>query len=305
MKIAIYLAAVPKNKNELKLAVLNRFGTGVSLSGDTVEFVRDYKVIKSDIAVMQGYVHHDTSSDHLKLRKSILDNNENTLVIDSNLFQFANTTIPNYYLRYSLNGIFPTTGFYFDNKINTTRWDSISSKLGITLSEYRSAGDHILICLQRVDGWSMCGTSVQYWLDTTIKKIRACSNRPIIVRKHPGDRRQSTLILKDPTVKFSTNESLNTDLKNCWATVTYNSSPGIASLISGVPVFVTDPTPQRSQTWPIANTNLSTIESPVLHDRIEWLHRISQSHWNDDEVASGEAWRFMRERLCILKPNLS
>jgi hypothetical protein len=304
MKIAIYLAAVPKNKNELKLAVLNRFGAGASLSGDTVEYVRDYKVIKSDIAVMQGFVHNDTASDHLKLRKNILDNNENTLVIDSNLFQFANKAIPNYYLRYSLNGIFPTTGFYFDNKINESRWNSISSKLGITLAEYRTNGEHILICLQRVDGWSMCGTNVQQWLDNTIKTIRTYSNRPIIVRKHPGDRRQSTLILKDLTAKFSVNESLNADLKNCWASVTYNSSPGIASLISGVPVFVTDPTPQRSQTWPVANTDLSTIDNPVLCDRKEWLHRISQSHWNDDEITSGEAWRFMRERLCILKPNL-
>jgi hypothetical protein len=34
-----------------------------------------------------------------------------------------------------------------------------------------------------------------------------------------------------------------------------------------------------------------------LHDREEWINKISQSHWNDDEVASGQAWTFIRERL--------
>jgi hypothetical protein len=303
MKLAIYLAAVPANKNEIKLAVLRRFGQGVSLSGDSVEFVNDHCYVQSDVAVIQGYVHQDISRPHLALRRQILDNNPNTIVIDSNLFQFSNPALQNYYLRYSLNGIFPTTGFYFDNRLDPKRWQAISQRLGINLVPYRPNGSHILVCLQRVDGWSMCGADVQRWLDKTIKRIRSYSNRPIVVRKHPGDRRQNSLTFsKDYTI--STSPSILDDFKNCWATVTYNSSPGVASLINGVPVFVTDPVPQQSQTWPICNTDLSQIENPLMPDRQEWIDRLCQSHWNDDEIASGEAWRFMRERLGILRPNL-
>ncbi len=303
MKVAIYLAAVPKNKNEVKLAVLRRFGDGVSKAGDTVEIVTENKLVNSDVAVMQGFVHQDISSPHLLLRRRILDNNQNSLVIDSNLFQFANPDLQNYYLRYSLNGIFPTTGFYFDNKIDTSRWEKISKRLNSPMKDYRKAGNHILICLQRVDGWSMCGNNVQQWLNQTVAKIRQFSNRPIVVRKHPGDRRQNSLVFSNQYT-VSTNPSLLDDLKNCWAMVTYNSSPGIAALINGIPVFVTDPVPQQSQTWPICNTDIAQIENPVLGDRSDWIHRISQSHWNDEEVASGEAWQFLRERLCILRPNL-
>lgn len=303
MKIAIYLAAVPKNKNEIKLAVLRRFGQGVQAIGDQVEFITDYKLVKSDVAVMQGFVHNDTTSAHLKLRKDILDNNENTVVIDSNLFQFANPALQNFYLRYSLNGIFPTTGFYFDNSIDESRWISISNRLNIPLQPYRSSGGHILICLQRVDGWSMCGADVQHWLDNTVRIIRKFTNRPIIVRKHPGDKRQKDLKFSN-LYHVSTNPDINTDLNNCWATITYNSSPGIASLIRGVPVFVTDPNPQQSQTWPLCNTDLSKIENPDMPDRTTWINKISQSHWNDQEVESGQAWKFMRDRLCILRPNL-
>ncbi len=299
MKIAIYLTTIPKNKSETKLAVLNRFGEGILKSSDQVEFVNDSNLVDCDVAVMQGYVHRDITSPHLQLRKRILDNHKNVIVIDSNLFQFANAELANYYLRYSLNGIFPTTGFYFDNKIDTARWQSISNKLNIELKNDRTSGDHILICLQRVDGWSMGSTSVQDWLDHTVKKIKKYSNRPIIVRKHPGDRKQDHLKFSSQYT-ISTASKLVDDLKNCWATVIYNSSPGIASLINGVPVFVTDQTPQQSQTWPVCNTDLRLVENPIMHNRTEWIHRISQSHWNDDEVASGQAWTFIRERLDLL-----
>ena len=300
MKIAIYLAAVPQNKNAIKLAVLRRFGEGARRCGDTVEIVENVKIVNSDVAVMQGFVHQDISRPHLLLRRNILDSNPNTVVIDSNLFQFSNPDLQNYYLRYSLNGIFPTTGFYFDNKLDPKRWQSISQRLGINLVPYRSNGSHILVCLQRVDGWSMCGTDVQRWLDKTIKRIRSCSNRPIVIRKHPGDRKQNNLTFsKDYTI--STSPSILDDFKNCWATVTYNSSPGVASLINGIPVFVTDPVPQQSQTWPICNTDLSQIENPLMLNRQEWIDRLCQSHWNDDEVASGEAWKFLRERLNLYR----
>ena len=300
MKIAIYLAAVPQNKNAIKLAVLRRFGEGARRCGDTVEIVENVNIVNSDVAVMQGFVHQDVSRPHLLLRRNILDSNPNTVVIDSNLFQFSNSELQNYYLRYSLNGIFPTTGFYFDNKLDPARWQSISQRLRINLVPYRSNGSHILVCLQRVDGWSMCGVDVQRWLDKTVKRIRNYSNRPIVVRKHPGDRRQNSLTFsKDYTI--STSPSILDDFKNCWATVTYNSSPGVASLITGVPVFVTDPVPQQSQTWPICNTDLLQIENPLMPDRQEWIDSVCQSHWNDDEVASGEAWRFLRERLSLYR----
>ena len=302
MKIAIYLAAVPKNKNEIKIAILKNFGIGAAAVGDSIEFVDNFAVVKSDVAVLQGYVHQDISSPHLKLRRDVLDSNQNTIIIDSNLFQFANPGLANYYLRYSLNDVFPDTGFYFDNNISRDRWRSISQKLGISLKDYRK-GKHILICLQRIDGWSMDGTNVQHWLDTTVEKIRKYTDRPILVRKHPGDRRQQTIRV-DNRCRISNSASILEDLEKAHATVTFNSSPGVASLIEGVPAFVTDPKFYRSQTYPICNTSLDKIENPEQFDRDAWIHRICQSHWNEDEIRSGDAWKFMRERLGILKPSL-
>jgi hypothetical protein len=301
MKVAIYLSAVPKAKNEINLAVLNRFASGVFVNNDSVELVTDYNTVSSDVAVIQGFVHEDITSPHLRLRKNVLDSNNRTIVIDSNLFQFADPNRANYYLRYSLNGVFPTTGFYFDNSIDTTRWPIIQKTLNIKLKDYRLVGDHILICLQRIGGWSLQSADLQQWLDTTIEKLQMYSDRKIIVRKHPGDRAQSQVRLKYKNVEFASGQSLVDDLSKAWATITYNSSPGIASIVNGVPVFVTDPKPQNSQLFPVCDTDLSRIETPTTFDRTELLHRLAQSHWNDEEVTSGAAWKFMRERIVTLK----
>ncbi len=295
MKLAIYLAAVPKNKNEKKIAILKNFGAGASANNESVIYVENYTVVPSDIAVMQGFVHKDFTPPHLKLRKNILESNKRTVIIDSNLFQFSNPALANYYLRYSLNGIFPNTGFYFDNRIDHTRWASISKTMGMTLKDYRKNGNHILICLQRIGGWSMGDTDVQKWLKSVVKQIRNHTDRPILVRRHPGDKKQETISL--PNIKFSKSPSIIDDLRNAWATVTFNSSPCVPSLIEGIPVFVTDPIPQKSQCWPICDTDLSKIEIPTLHDREPWIHKLSQSHWNDEEVISGAAWRFLKERI--------
>ena len=302
MKIAIYLTSISTNKNAIKLAVLRRFGAGISKSTDQVEFVNGHDLIDCEVAVLLGFVHNDISSPHLQLRKKVLNNHKNIIIIDSNLFQFANAGLANYYLRYSLNDVFPDTGFYFDNKISRDRWRSISQRLGIALRDYRK-GKHILICLQRVDGWSMDGTDVQNWLDRTVAEIRKHTDRPILVRKHPGDRRQQTIRI-DNRCRISNSASILEDLDKAHATVTFNSSPGVASLIEGVPAFVTDPKFYRSQTYPICNTSLDKIENPEQFDRDAWIHRICQSHWNEDEIRSGDAWKFMRERLGILKPSL-
>jgi hypothetical protein len=169
------------------------------------------------------------------------------------------------------------------------------------LKDYRTSGDHILLCLQRNGGWSMGSFDVQDWTIQTINTIRSYSDRPIIIRPHPGDKAsQEYLDPRNPkcrikfskAVRLSTNVNLVDDLKNCWAAVNYNSSPVVGAAIEGVPIFVMDPA--KSQCAEIANTNLMQIENPLLLDRQRWVERLSMFHWNFDELQSGECWQHMR-----------
>ena len=124
----------------------------------------------------------------------------------------------------------------------------------------------------------------------------------MLFRSHPGDKttkriiepRSSTCRIKfSKALTLSNSANLLDDLKNCWAAINYNSSPVVGAAIEGIPIFVTDP--ERSQCADIANTDLSLIEKPNMPDRQAWAERLAMSHWNFDELKSGECWHHMRQ----------
>lgn len=299
--IAIYHKTVPNAKNPEKVNLLKFFAEGARKMGEQVVEVNDSAVRPTDVGLIQGWLAGEPTTAHLQLRKRVIENQLNrgkyVLTADSNLFLYANTENPLHYLRYSFNGVFPNTGIYFDSIIDPSRWKKISQNLKISLKDYRTTGNHILLLLQRNGGWSMGNFDVQDWALSTINQIRTYSDRPIIIRAHPGDKAAREYL--DPNNKkcrlkftkgitLSKNKNLLDDLTNCWAAVNYNSSPVVGAAIEGVPIFVCDP--GKSQSAEIANTDFSKLENPELKDRQKWVERLSMFHWNFDELRSGEAW---------------
>ena len=301
--VAYYAGIPPNNSNLEKPQILDYFCQGVIATGDSAIAHREMSVLDCDVALIQGFVHDDGKQlPHLKLRKSVIDqqkkNNKRSLVVDSNLFLYVDKKNPLHYLRYSFDGVFPTTGFYFDQDIDPARWNKISKDLNLNLKPWRNSGNHILLCLQRNGGWSMGGISSIDWLNKTINDIRKYSNRPIVVRAHPGDKKiKSILKINHKNVSLSTKENLVDDFRGAWATVVYNSSPSVASIIEGVPAFLTDSVPQHSQSFDVANTNISNIENPAILDRQSWIEKLSMCHWNFNELRSGEAWNFFKKYI--------
>ena len=301
--VAYYAGIPPNNNNMEKPQILDYFCQGVVASGDTAIAHRDLTTLDCDVALIQGFVHeHGKSAPHLQLRHNAValqkKNQRRSLLVDSSLFLYSNKTNPMHYLRYSFDGVFPTTGFYFDRDVDPARWTQISKDLGIELKPWRTQGSHILICLQRNGGWSMRGLDVIQWMNTIILEIRKYSKRPIVVRSHPGDKKiGSYLKINHKSVSLSTKSDLREDLQNAWATVVYNSSPSVASIIEGIPAFLTDPMPEHSQSLAVANTDISRIEDPVMFDRQTWIERLSMCHWKFDELKSGTAWQFFKKYI--------
>jgi hypothetical protein len=299
--VAYYGGIPPNNSNPEKPQILDFFIEGVRKVGDVGIDHRQMSVIPCDIALIQGFVHEQGKTlPHLTLRKQAIDlqrqNKKRSLIVDSNLFLYADPENSKRYLRYSFDGVFPTTGFYFDKIIDPQRWNTISANLNISLKDWRKNGNHILICLQRLGGWSMKGLDSTVWLDSVIKSIRKYSDRSIVVRPHPNDKKiKAVLKVKHHKVTISNRPNIKEDLFNAWATVVYNSSPSVVSNIEGVPVFLTDPEPRNSQSSDVSNIDISLIENPMMLDRSQWIEKISMCHWNFEELRSGEAWNFFKQ----------
>lgn len=307
-RITVYHKTVPNKKNQEKVDLLNFFAQGARAKKEPVTDATGYNIIENtDVAIIQGWVAPGQPvTPHGDLRKRVIEHqlklSKYVIGVDSNLFLYANTDNPLHYLRYSFNGIFPTTGIYCDTPVDSYRWSKISKDLNISLKDYRTSGNHILICMQRNGGWSMGGIDNQVWLINTITEIRKHSNRPIVVRLHPGDKETKRIFKAGPplckikfdySVTLSNNENLLDDLKDCWAVVNHNSSPVVGAAIEGYPIFVTDP--NNSQCKDIANTSLAQIETPLLPDRQKWVERISMFHWKFSELKTGECWDHMKK----------
>ena len=311
MRVISFMATLPskmllaRNHHEEKPQTLLRFVEGARVCGDQALVHHAMTVEPCDVAVMLGWVHeYGKHAPHLAFRQAILDQQRRSggrvLIADSNLFLYKNTANPQHYLRYSFDGIFPSTGQYCDQSPDPDRWQTIQQNLGVGLRPWRTQGDHILLCLQRQGGWSMQGRSVLDWAADTLIDLRNHTDRPIRVRTHPGDKKARSYIgsfrpadtLKRVTLSDPAS-TLMEDLRNCWAVVNHNSSPAVAAAIEGVPIFVTDPA--SSQAKQVANTDLSHIEMPDLPDRDQWIQRLSQFHWSHDDLSSGRCWCHMRQ----------
>jgi hypothetical protein len=68
-----------------------------------------------------------------------------------------------------------------------------------------------------------------------------------------------------------------------WATVSWNSNPGIHSVIAGVPAIVgTD-----SLAYDVAEHDLSNIENPAMPNRTQWLNDYAWTEFTVEEIAQG------------------
>ena len=248
-----------------------------------------------DLAIIQGWFKENSNAPHNSLRKKIIEhqfkNNKHVLTIDGNIFHYMSQ---GKYFRYSINGIFANTGYYFDHKIDPQRWETISKDIGCKLVPWRHAGNHILLLAQKNSGWTMQEKSSLDWAIGVISEVKKYSDRKIVIRVHPTDISQKSKyqeISKLYTnVEVSDKINIRDDLSDAWCSITHNSSPGAVSIIEGIPTFITDPMWERSPAAPVGNINIADIETPFMPDRQEWVERIAMSHFSIDDISSGLLW---------------
>lgn len=300
MKVVAYLNGIPKsNSNPDKPKMLLDFIQGVRSLGDQGVVVEKGNPIDCDVAVLQGFVHeHSKDSPHLKLRQAVIDrqrqNGKRFIVIDSNLFLYRNPNSK--FFRFSYDGVFPNTGEYCNQNSNSDNWNRIKNKLNFDLQPWKiNQGKYVLVCLQRDGGWSMGGLSVSNWLSSIIKEIKQYTDKPIVLRPHPGDKHSKKIAEKsiENGVTLSTRETLLEDLNHAWACITYNSSPGVASAIEGVPTFALNL--EQSQASDVSHKTISQLANLQEFDRTQWIQNIAQCHWDFNDMSSGRAWEHMKQ----------
>jgi hypothetical protein len=303
MRVGIFYNSISNPKKfSNKTMLMDIFKEGVLANGDEVIEYYDNQLPNGslDAGFILGYTLEDN------FRKQIINTltkfGSHRIFVDSNILHYANNE--HNWHRYSIDSVYPTDGIYFFNEIDYTKWDKFSKDHSTILAPYRTTGDHILILAQRPAGWNMKGHDQERWIHKTINKIRKHSNRPIVIRMHPGDNTRFVEIKKlqehyNNAIIISQHVNIKQDLENCWCVIGYNSTPNVVAAIEGIPVFLADP--DYSWAREVANTNLSLIENPEMPDRSEWIHKIANIHWSNYEVQSGKLWKNIKNYISVAR----
>jgi len=290
--VVVYLSSLPRiaDRNR-KVEVLQAFAAGCTQLGLKTLLQSNQQLAPAKLGVILGWVGQSIKGPHIQLRKDVIAN-QKVMSIDGSCFKFAD---PNsIFLRYSLDGVYYNTNEYANKNSSPDKWNQISNRLGLELKPWQRSGNHILVCGQRDGGWSMKGVDMNHWALETVAQIRAQTDRPIVVRPHPKNPINQHLFARIPNLKFSRSTTLQQDLNNAWASVFFNSSSCVASVLAGVPVFASDP---DCVAWQVANQDLSQIEQPLTPVREQWLWDLSAAHWTDDESRSGLIYNKFRPFL--------
>ena len=163
---------------------MDNFAHGVRGQGDSVIDFRDNTLPtqRLDAGFVLGYTLEDN------FRKKIIDQlrlqKVPAVFVDSNILHYGRKE--HEWHRYSLGSVYPNSGTYFFDELDKSKWATFSAWHGVDLKPWRTTGNHILILCQRPKGFNMF-TDQEVWLEKTIHRIRKRSQRPIMIRMHPGD----------------------------------------------------------------------------------------------------------------------
>lgn len=146
-------------------------------------------------------------------------------------------------------------------------------RLGVEVHDWQTRGDHILVCPSSPTMERFIGKAG--WTEHTIATLKKYTDRPIKVRLKP--RAKGTSGPAAARIPFSE------DARNAHAVVTSVSMAAVEAACLGIPVFCHEQGPVS----PIAEKDLSKIETPIRPDRTQWLNTLSYFQFTERELRQG------------------
>jgi len=173
--------------------------------------------------------------------------------------------------------------------------------------EWKTSGNYILLCMQKVGDASLRGQDIFSWTEDTVKMLRQHTERQIIVRPHPLYRKKSrhaeckkivtdyfNVLWQETDLEKDGFIPIEQQLDNAWCTVTYTSGSGIDAVLHGVPNIACD---SGSMVYDVSSKEISEVEHPYTGSKTEWSNKIAHCQWSIDEFESGECWQHVSKSI--------
>jgi len=197
------------------------------------------------------------------------------------------------YFKFSVNAMHPIAYFQAERR-DRDRFDALK----ITPAGWRKSRDdsHILVALssQKYCDWVGQGNATKY----AAKLVKQITNesggkRHIVYRPKPSwpdaEAVKGAGFSRPP-------ERIRDVLRGCHALVTHGSNAAIDALLVGVPAIVLGDGIAK----PVAGQSVKKIKRPYApsrHALNQWLADLAYCQWNIEELASGEAWKHIKQDI--------
>jgi hypothetical protein len=147
-------------------------------------------------------------------------------------------------------------------------------KFGLDIRDWRTNGNHVLICPPDEKFAALLGFPAQEWLQSVVRELKRYTDRPLRIRE-----RADTACVP-----------LTRDLDGAWALVTHMSNAAVEAVLEGIPVFCTG----TCAALTMGTNDLSLIENPVMSaGRLQWASVLAANQWTLDEMRRGDLWRYI------------
>jgi hypothetical protein len=247
--------------------IFSAFEKGLIKHGHTVE----KQTGKGDVAVIWSVLWNGKMYRNKSVWDTYRSSNRSVVVLEVGGLKRDHTW------KIGVNGINKGNFFVSPGQDSTRR-----RLLNLELAPWKTQGQNILICTQHEKSlqWKSNPKTAE-WAEATVLEIKKYSNRPIVLRAHP--RCPFNFDYKKHSVLKSFSKDFYSELSNAWSVITWNSNPGIESVIRGIPTLVD----KSSLAWPVSIQHISKIENPELVDREQWLNDLAWTEWTAKEMEQG------------------
>ncbi len=275
--------------------VFEAFAKSLLDAGHTVIYNEPYRVgghyDNYDVAVIWSVLWHGRMAKNKTIWEQNRMLNKPVIVLEVGGIKRGTTW------KVGLNGINRDGYFHMGNN-NSLR----SESLALEIKPWRTDGEYILICGQHDKSlqWQDM-PSMSNWFLSTYDKIRKHTSRPILFRAHPRcnlpeiERGLKNVYRQQPKQLPGTYDDYDMGFNNIWATISYNSNPGIHSIINGVPAFVGT----SSLAYDVGNdiNCLQDIEQPHMGARQSWLNNYAHTEHTIEEISQGIPLKHLTSKL--------
>ena len=325
MDVEIFRRTVKDRKRGASYQLLTHMAEGIRACGDNPimvneklegEWRKDEMEPTAPIGCMFGYggknQPHHTKGRRRDLVERAKKKGIYIITFDGGILSsFGNTiTHPKHHWRVSLYSPMNNGNFLSDNS-PSDRWNMMKDLWSIKYEPWRKSNqnDPILFGLQPKDNWSMNEMDPIDWFNNVYEKLRPLTKRKFIVRPHPNNVAnidgRSAELPDDVEIQFTQKHFIGDEkkhyrfhfqeaLNNCHAFVTHNSTASVDSCVRGIPTFVTS---DLAICWPVANTDLSKIETPEYPDRAQWVNDLGYKMWSIKEIRDGTVYKRFKQKL--------